>query len=109
MEMALQEAKIHPQQMDYINLHGTATPLNDTMESEAVAKVFGDSVAVSSTKGMTGHALGAAAALELGLCWQLLMQNDPHGLLIPNINDDETDILTAAEFCKTRSVLGAAH
>ena len=93
--------------MDYINLHGTATPLNDTMESEAVAKVFGDSVAVSSTKGMTGHALGAAAALELGLCWQLLMQNDPHGLLIPNINDDETDTsLPSLNFVKPDQSLG---
>ncbi len=107
MEMALKEAKIHPKQMDYINLHGTATQLNDTMESEAVAKVFGDSVAVSSTKGMTGHALGAAAALELGLCWQLLMQNEPHGLLIPNINDDETDTsLPPLNFVKPDQSLG---
>ncbi|RXL88819.1 hypothetical protein EO238_31100, partial [Citrobacter sp. AAK_AS5] len=48
---------------DYVNLHGTATPLNDPMDSRAVAAVFGEVTAVSSSKGMSGHTLGAAAAL----------------------------------------------
>lgn len=91
MEMALTDAQMQPEQIDYINLHGTATPLNDAMESKAIHQVFGDTVAVSSTKGMTGHALGAAAALELGICWLLLTQHDEQGLLIPNINDDVLD------------------
>lgn len=91
MEMALTDAKMQAEQIDYINLHGTATPLNDAMESKAIHQVFGDTVAVSSTKGMTGHALGAAAALELGICWLLLTQHDEQGLLIPNINDDVLD------------------
>ena len=91
MQLALKDARMQPRQIDYINLHGTATPLNDAMESKAVAQVFGDRVAVSSSKGMTGHALGAAAALELGLCWLLLTRNDERGNLIPNVNDDVPD------------------
>ena len=74
-----------------MNLHGTATPLNDAMESRAVMQLYGDTIAVSSTKGMTGHALGAAAALELGLCWLLLTQPDEESLLLPNINGDQLD------------------
>ena len=91
MEMALTDARMWPEQIDYINLHGTATPLNDAMESKAIRQVFGNSVAISSTKGMTGHALGASAGLELGICWLLLTQRDEQGLLIPNSNDDLLD------------------
>lgn len=109
MEMALNEAGMRADQIDYINLHGTATPLNDAMESAAVAKVFGGDVAVSSSKGMTGHALGAAAALELGICWQLLTQSDQRGMLVPNINDDEIDeALPALNFVQTGQGLGRA-
>ncbi len=91
MKTALSEANTTADEIDYINLHGTATPLNDAMESKAVNHLFGESVAVSSSKGMTGHALGAAAALELGICWMLLTDNEAHGLLVPNINADELD------------------
>ena len=91
METALAEAKLKPTDIDYVNMHGTATPLNDAMESKAVQHVFGNTVAVSSTKGMTGHTLGASAALELGLCWLLLTEDDEQGYLLPNINDDELD------------------
>ncbi len=91
MQMALTEAGKNSEEIDYINLHGTATPLNDAMESKAIAAVFSEQQAISSSKGMTGHALGAAAALELGVCWQLLNMDDETGLLIPNINDDELD------------------
>lgn len=92
MEYALADAGKSAAEIDYLNLHGTATSLNDEMESKAVHRVFGSaSVAVSSTKGMTGHALGAAAALELGICWMLLTDSQNPGLLVPNINDDELD------------------
>lgn len=91
MSNALQDAGKTPSAIDYINLHGTATPLNDAMESRSVFVVFPGSQAVSSTKGMTGHALGAAAAMELGLCWLLLTADDPSGELPPNINGDELD------------------
>lgn len=91
MRKALVDAGKTPEQIDYLNLHGTATVLNDRMESKAVNELFGDRLAVSSSKGMTGHTLGAAAALEIGFCWLLLNRNDDQGLLIPNINDDIVD------------------
>ena len=90
MQLALTDAGKTPDQIDYLNLHGTATALNDAMESKAVNTVFGSQLPVSSSKGMTGHTLGAAAALELGFCWLLLSDNET-GALIPNINDDEPD------------------
>ncbi|MCX7068210.1 MAG: beta-ketoacyl-[acyl-carrier-protein] synthase family protein [Methylococcales bacterium] len=90
MQQALNDAGKQPDEVDYLNLHGTATVLNDAMESKAVNALFGSHVAASSSKGMTGHTLGAAAALELGFCWLLLTDN-PYGALIPNINDDELD------------------
>lgn len=109
MNAALTDANTHASDIDYINLHGTATPLNDAMESKAIQQIYGDTVAVSSTKGMTGHALGAAAALELGICWLLLTQTDDLGLLIPNINDDELDSrLPALNFVQTGQRLGRA-
>jgi len=64
MLAALAEAGRRPEDIDYINLHGTGTPSNDAAEARAVASVFGTRVPVSSTKGATGHALGAAGALE---------------------------------------------
>ena len=75
MQDALAAAGIGPEDVGYINLHGTGTPLNDAMEALAVAAVFPDSVVsppVSSTKAITGHTLGAAGALELALCWLAL-------------------------------------
>ncbi|SJM89931.1 Beta-ketoacyl-acyl-carrier-protein synthase I [Crenothrix polyspora] len=90
MQKALSDAGKQPEEVDYLNLHGTATVLNDAMESKAVNALFGNQVAASSSKGMTGHTLGAAAALELGFCWMLLAENE-QGALIPNINDDERD------------------
>ncbi len=107
MNMALADARMFPEQIDYINLHGTATELNDAMESKAVNRVFGNAVAASSSKGMTGHTLGAAASLELGLCWELLSRNDEQGQLIPNINDDILDSsLPKLDFVQPGTKLG---
>ena len=91
MNRALKNANKSAHDISYINLHGTATPLNDAMESKAVYEVFNNVPAVSSSKGITGHSLGASSALELGICWQLLSSNDRHCSLPPNINDDEID------------------
>ncbi|WP_020158857.1 beta-ketoacyl-[acyl-carrier-protein] synthase family protein [Methylobacter marinus] len=90
MRLALADAGRTPDDIDYLNLHGTATVLNDAMESAAVNAVFGPELAVSSNKGMTGHTLGAAASLELGFCW-LLLTAGSEGALIPNVSDDEPD------------------
>lgn len=107
MKIALKDAGLPANSIDYINLHGTATPLNDAMESQAVYAVFGNHVAVSSSKGMTGHALGAASALELGICWLLLTQNDDQGRLIPNVNNDDMDPnLPSLNFAKIGASLG---
>lgn len=90
MRQALQRGGIAPSAVDYINLHGTATPQNDAMESRAVAAVFGGEVPVSSTKPMTGHALGAAGAIEAAFGWLALVDN-PQGLLPPHWWDGEAD------------------
>jgi 3-oxoacyl-[acyl-carrier-protein] synthase-1 len=64
MQAALARRGLEPGAIDYINLHGTGTPSNDRSESQAVTSVFGASTPCSSTKGATGHTLGAAGALE---------------------------------------------
>jgi 3-oxoacyl-[acyl-carrier-protein] synthase I len=68
MEAALRSASLTADNIDYINLHGTATPANDAAEGQAVVALFGDRVSCSSTKGATGHALGAAGAMEAIIC-----------------------------------------
>lgn len=72
MHAAIQDAGIEPEDVGYINLHGTATPLNDLMESKAVNQVFGSKVWCGSTKPYTGHTLGAAGAIEAAICWLAL-------------------------------------
>jgi 3-oxoacyl-[acyl-carrier-protein] synthase II len=68
MQLAMEDAGITPQQVVQINAHGTSTPLNDAAEAEAITKVFGSGPPVTSTKGVTGHALGAAGSIEAVAC-----------------------------------------
>jgi 3-oxoacyl-[acyl-carrier-protein] synthase-1 len=89
MRLALERAQLRPADVGYVNLHGTATPLNDAMESRAVAQVLGLEVPVSSTKPLTAHTLGAAGALEAALCWLTL--TDREGRLPPHWFDGERD------------------
>jgi 3-oxoacyl-[acyl-carrier-protein] synthase-1 len=63
---------VQPNDIGYVNLHGTATAKNDEMESRVMARVFGSATPCGSTKPLIGHTLGAAGAQELGLCWLLL-------------------------------------
>jgi 3-oxoacyl-[acyl-carrier-protein] synthase-1 len=88
---ALRRAGLGAGQIDYINMHGTATRQNDAMESRAVHELFGDEVAVSSTKPFTGHALGAAAALEAAFCWLAMQDDNPVGVLPPHLWDGQAD------------------
>ena len=88
IEMALQDANIDANQIDYINLHGTATMKNDAMESLALAKVFGQSLPpMSSTKPISGHALGAAGAIEAAFCFLLLSKLNVTGRMPPQLGD----------------------
>ncbi len=82
MEKALADAGISPSDVDYINLHGTGTKLNDAMESVAVNEVFGGFTPASSTKGLTGHTLGASGALEAAFCC-LALSDKNEGHLLP--------------------------
>ena len=76
MEAALKSADIDARQIDYLNLHGTGTVFNDSMEAKAVSRVFGDyAVPCSSTKSVTGHTLGAAGALEAAVCYEAIVRN----------------------------------
>ncbi|MBP7370487.1 MAG: beta-ketoacyl-ACP synthase, partial [Arenimonas sp.] len=86
----LKRANLQPNQIDYINLHGTATLQNDAMEARVVNTVFGSELPASSTKAMTGHTLGAAGAVEAGLCWLCLVQN-PDNILPVHWWDGEND------------------
>ncbi|WP_318495333.1 beta-ketoacyl-[acyl-carrier-protein] synthase family protein [Photobacterium leiognathi] len=107
MRKALADANLTPNDIGYINAHGTATPLNDAMEAKALARVFSNHVPVSSTKPLTGHTLGAASAIEAAICWHLLRYNLP---LPKQINDgvvaDDLPIqLASADMVLTKPVV----
>ncbi len=90
MKNALQDAEMTVDQIDYVNVHGTSTPLGDVAETKAIVKVFGEhayNLNISSTKSMTGHLLGAAGAIEAMAC-VLAVQNDIVPPTINHFNDD---------------------
>lgn len=94
MRASLQDAKMNPEDIDYINVHGTSTPLGDIAETKAILGVFGDhayNLSISSTKSMTGHLLGAAGVIEAIACIYAVM----HDIVPPTINhftdDDALD------------------
>jgi 3-oxoacyl-[acyl-carrier-protein] synthase-1 len=84
---ALNDAKLAPSNIVYINLHGTATRLNDAMEARAVASIFGSQTPCSSTKGMTGHMLGATGGCEAAFLWLTLNPTTSLGSLPPHLWD----------------------
>jgi 3-oxoacyl-(acyl-carrier-protein) synthase len=94
MRLAMLEAGVTPEQVDYVNAHGTSTPLNDKYETNAIKKALGEhasKVAVSSTKSMTGHLLGAAGAVEAMACALALRDGilpPTRGLLTPDPDCD---------------------
>lgn len=90
MQMAMQKARIKPRQVDYINAHGTSTPLNDKTETMIIKKVFGDrayQIPISATKSMVGHLIGAAGSVEL-IATVLAMER---GVIPPTINYEVPD------------------
>lgn len=91
MSLAIQDAGIKASQIDYVNLHGTGTQQNDAMESKAVNQVFGHSVRCSSSKGLMGHTLGAAGALELGLTTLSMSNINKQNSYIPHVFDGKYD------------------
>ncbi|HEY6381184.1 MAG TPA: beta-ketoacyl-ACP synthase, partial [Pseudolabrys sp.] len=101
IEHALARAGIGAAQIDYVNLHGTGTLQNDAMESRVIHALFGAEVSVSSTKPFTGHTLGAAGAIEAGLCWLAMQDDNPEGKLPPHLWDGTPDpdlpVLNVAE------------
>jgi 3-oxoacyl-[acyl-carrier-protein] synthase II len=92
MRMALEDARISPDAVDYVNAHGTSTPIGDLEESRAIARVFGANATdhklwVSSTKSMMGHLLGAAGAMETAICALAIAE----GRIPPTINLTDPD------------------
>ena len=91
MQMALNDAGVLLEQVDYINAHGTSTPLNDTLETVAIKRLFGDSaynIPVSSTKSMIGHSLGAAGSLDAAACVKTITE----GMIHPTVNYENPDL-----------------
>ncbi len=90
MQWALEDAGLGPAEIDYINAHGTSTPLNDAVETRAIKRVFGETaykIPISSTKSMIGHSLGASGALEAVACIKTLLD----GVIHPTINYEYPD------------------
>ena len=97
MKMALRNAGLNPEDIDYINAHGTSTPQGDICETQAIKTVFGNcarQVAVSSTKGATGHMLGAAGAVEMAICVKAIEQQ----VVPPTLNLDNPDPLCDLDY-----------
>lgn len=89
IQNAMQRADVRADEIDYVNLHGTATLQNDAMEAAVVHRLLGEHAFVSSTKSLTGHTLGAAGAIEAALCW--LAMHDDRNRLPPHLWDGVAD------------------
>ncbi len=111
IESCLQDAGISPQQVDYINTHGTATPLGDIAETKAIKEVFGKrayEIPCNSTKSMTGHLLGAAGAIEVAVCLKSIEQEVVHQTTNLDYPDPECDldyVTTGKRKCKIEYAL----
>ena len=95
MELAMEEAGLRPEDIDYINAHGTSTGLNDKYETAAIKKALGDcakTVKISSTKSMTGHLLGAAGAVEAVVCAKSIQEGFIHATVGYKVPDEECDL-----------------
>ncbi|WP_286296238.1 beta-ketoacyl-[acyl-carrier-protein] synthase family protein [Vibrio apostichopi] len=107
MQKALDSAQLQAEDIGYINAHGTATPLNDSMESKAIHRIFANKVPVSSTKPLTGHTLGAASAIEAAIAWHILKYDLPLPLqkCQDKAEDIEIDLVNYAQKLKVKNIL----
>lgn len=107
---ALLDANLSSDDIHYLNLHGTATPKNDAMEANLAARIFGTALPCSSSKSITGHTLGAAGAIEAGLCWLLLSPHNAEGMLPRHVLDGAYDAaLPPLHLCTGAEKFPAAH
>ncbi|PMN50324.1 beta-ketoacyl-[acyl-carrier-protein] synthase II [Vibrio lentus] len=107
MIKALDSAQLQAEDIGYINAHGTATPLNDSMESKAIHRIFANKVPVSSTKPLTGHTLGAASAIEAAIAWHILKYDLPLPLqkCQDKAEDIEIDLVNYSQKLKVKNIL----
>jgi 3-oxoacyl-(acyl-carrier-protein) synthase len=95
MKGALQDARVNPEDIDYINAHGTSTPANDAMETNAIKRIFGErayDIPISSSKSMLGHALAGSGAIEVVACVMSLVDKIIHPTINLNTPDPECDL-----------------
>ena len=95
MRLALLDAGVGLQEVDYINAHGTSTPLNDALETVAIKRLFGDrayQIPISSTKSMIGHSLGASGSLEAVACLKTISEGVIHPTINYQVPDPECDL-----------------
>ena len=95
MHIALNDAQVSLNQVDYINAHGTSTPLNDALETVAIKRLFGDlahKIPISSTKSMVGHSLGAAGSLDAAACVKTITENAIHPTVNYDVPDPQCDL-----------------
>ena len=105
MSLAMEEAGITPEQVDYINAHGTSTPLNDLSETRAIKLAFGEAaykVKINSTKSMIGHLLGAAGGVEFVTCVKSILDGYIHQTVGSSESDGECDL----DYCFGRAGAG---
>lgn len=106
MQMALAAAGLAPTAVDFVSAHGTATPLNDAMEAKAVNRVFGAQTPVASLKGLTGHTLAGAGALQAAFAWILLTMNPEGRLPVNTLSPVKDPALAAIDLVTEPRVLG---
>jgi 3-oxoacyl-[acyl-carrier-protein] synthase II len=111
MKMALRNSRLNPEDISYINAHGTSTPQGDIAETQAIKTVFGSharKLAVSSTKGATGHMLGAAGAVEMAICAKAIETDTippTINLIVPDPECDLDYVPNAARQMKVNGVI----
>jgi 3-oxoacyl-[acyl-carrier-protein] synthase II len=109
MRMALRNGGMNPEEISYINAHGTSTPQGDIAETQAIKTVFGEhaqKLVVSSTKGATGHMLGAAGAFEMAICAKVIQTDQVPPTINLEVPDPECDLDYAPNVARQTPING---